>query len=91
MGKVRSLNQTKADKEQDCRLWTPLEALEALVQEIKNGEISPDMVYVAMRVRDADDTNLVFYNYTTAGATNMELSGLLAQHLHRLCMPNHND
>lgn len=91
MSKVRSLGEVKAEKAQDCRLWTPLEALKALVRDIEAGEIAPEMVYVAMRVRDPDDPNLVEYRYQTAGAANMELSGLLAQHLHRLCMPNHND
>jgi hypothetical protein len=78
----------RTDKSRDCRDWTVVEALKETIRSIEDGETeAPEMVYVALRCKDAENQNLVYYRWFTAGATNMELSGLLTQHLHRLCMP----
>ena len=40
--KVITLGEVKAEKTGDSRHWTPLEALEALVRDIKSGDVIPD-------------------------------------------------
>jgi len=40
--KTSSLNAKRAEKYQDATLWTPLEALEYLIERIKNKEIITD-------------------------------------------------
>lgn len=75
-----------AEKTGDCRKWSALDALKDCIRDIESGELNAETVYIALKHRVDDET--VDYRYLAAGGTNIELSGLLAQHLHRLCIPS---
>ncbi len=83
---VSNLNSKRADRSGDCRDWTVTDCLEEALREIAEGEINPDMVYIAFRVKDEEDNSSVFPNYC-AGVTNIECRGLLFKHLTDLNAP----
>lgn len=77
---IESLGAHRARKSDDCRVWTPLEALRELIAQIESGEANVDMVYVACY--GDNPKGGVDYVYKAAGGTKIELLGLLARHLH---------
>lgn len=80
-----NLNEVRALKAEDARLWTPLDCLKAVVRDLENGELKPvDAVYVAM-VRRGETGQAIAFPFYTAGAPSIELRGILAQHLHDIC------
>ena len=80
-----SFNEARATKEQDARLWTPLECIKAILRDLETGELKPvDVIYVAM-VRKTPAGQTTAFPFYTAGAPSLELRGILAQHLHDLC------
>lgn len=81
MGDVVNLSALRAEKSQDCRDWSPLDALRECVAKIESGEWDVEMIYVAIKTRpDAGG------QYRTpsrcAGMTRLETIGLLQDHLH---------
>lgn len=85
-GEIVNLNEHRAKEKKDCRLWTPLDALKAAVRAIEDGGADPGMVFIAFRTKP-DEDGAVEFSYLCAGGTNLEMSGLLAQHMTRLCLP----
>lgn len=79
---VVSLAQIKADKSQDCRDWTPRDALAEALRQIDAGEMKPEMIYIACRTLIGEDA--VDYNHFSAGGDRMQLVGLLSYHKARI-------
>jgi hypothetical protein len=84
MAEVVSLNEARAVAAGDCRLWTVVDALRSALADVESGKLDAQMVFVAFRT-NPNESGLVDYKFVAAGGNNIELSGLLAQHLHRLC------
>lgn len=80
MSDVVSLGERRAERGNDARLWTPAEAARALLRDIESGAIAPRAIYVAMVESGPRGSS---YPYITAGASNLEVCGLLAQHLQK--------
>ena len=78
--KLVNLSEKRASREGDCRLWDPVDALRACLRDIENGEIKPDILYIAMALRDTKK-NTIDYAFLAAGGTKLELLGLLYRHL----------
>lgn len=80
-----NLREVRALKEQNARLWTPLDCLKAVVRDLESGDLKPiDAIYVAM-LRRSEDGNATAFPFYTAGALAVELRGILAQHQHDIC------
>ena len=80
-----NLREARANKAEDARLWTPLDALKALVRDLENGECQEvQVVYVAMG-RINDKGQLCSTPFYTAGSNTLGLRGLLTQHLYDMC------
>jgi hypothetical protein len=86
MSDVVSLNEARATKEGDCKLWTVADALRAALREIDAGNIQPTMVYVAMYV--PNDPEGARYHSFAAGGDEMTITGLVAQHFGRRVSPD---
>lgn len=69
---VEKLNKHRADKSNDCRDWTVIDALEDALERVKSGEIKSDKVYVAFGGGA----------FSAAGTTRLETIGLLFDHAH---------
>lgn len=67
MADIENLNEARAHKEKDCRLWSPLEALEALVRDIKSGELNPSQLVVHHLTENEDKSQSL--GYVAAGVT----------------------
>jgi hypothetical protein len=79
MTEVVNFNKERAQKEQDCRLWSPLEALEDLVAEIKAGQLNPEQLGVHYLEPDGDGKR---HGYAAAGVTFPDHIALLHIALH---------
>lgn len=80
-----SFNEEKAARARDPRLWSVLECLKALVRDLESGKFpSVDGVYVAMLRKD-ENGNATGFPYYCAGASTLELRGMLTQHLYDIC------
>lgn len=80
-----NLREFRANKEQDAKLWTPLDCLKAVVRDLESGEMKPvDAIYIAM-VRKDESGQAQSFPFATAGTTTIELRGVLSQHLHEIC------
>lgn len=85
-----NLNEARALKEQNAKLWTPLDCFRAIVRDLESGQLKPvDAVYVAM-LRKNDDGQASAFPFYAAGAVAIELRGILAQHLHDICAAFNN-
>lgn len=82
MSEPINLNAKRALAAGDARLWTPLDALKDAIAKVESGDLKPDLIYIAMRESD-DKANLASWPATMAGGTAIEITGLLATHLHR--------
>lgn len=79
------LAEKRADKSGDARDWSVLDCLEALVRDLKAGTLpAVDAVYVAMMRRD-EKGQMRAAPMFAAGASSLELRGLLTQHLFDMC------
>ena len=76
------LAEKRANESDDCRKWTPRDALLACLRDLENGEINPERLVISYAVR-VDETS-VDYNFYAANVTTMEHAGLLAMQLHRV-------
>ncbi len=83
---VESLNSRRATKSGDCRDWSVEDCLREALQHVVEGTIDPDMVYIAFREKDEEDSSATFPSYC-AGVTNIECRGLLFKHLTDLNSP----
>lgn len=77
---IVNLAEERAGREADCQLWSPADALRACLRDIENGEINPDILYIAMVQRDIEK-NTADYDFKAAGGTKLEILGLLYRHL----------
>jgi len=85
MNNTINLSEARANKENDARLWTPLDCLKAIVRDLESGELRPiDIVYIAM-ARKGESGQAQSFPFYTAVAQRLELRGVLSQHLHDLC------
>ena len=81
-----NLREMRALKEHDARLWSPLDCLKAVVRDLESGELkSVDAIYIAM-LRKGETGQAASFPFYTAGAPALELRGVLAQHLHDICI-----
>ena len=79
-----SLAAIRATKAGNGRLWSVEDALREALRMIKNAEITPDLVYIALRERHHDKPALVRYPSFVAGEHNLaEVVGLLEIHIIR--------
>lgn len=85
MSDIHSLNEARAAKEGDCKLWTVADALRAALREIEAGNIGATMVYVALYV--PNDPDGARYHSFAAGGDKMAITGLVAQHFGRRTSP----
>lgn len=76
-----SLAAARATKAEDCRLWSPLDALKDLVRRIEAGEVNPTQLVVHYFEETADGCRN--HHYTAAGVTFPEHLALLAVAQHR--------
>lgn len=79
-----SLAARRVDRSNDCRDWTPLEALRELVKDIESGARNPRAIYVAME-SETDEASYTKLGFVCAGADRTELVGLLMRHVHLTC------
>ena len=85
MEKVVSLGEIKSHKTGDCRYWTPLEALEALVRDIKSGDIVPDgAMMIQMWVKEKEKDTPSFFE-RNCGVTCSEAAAMLALAQYKVC------
>lgn len=82
--KVITIGEIKADKTGDCRHWTPLEALEALVRDIKSGEIVPDGSMCLQMWLKREDGGTEFFQ-RNAGVTHDQAASMLALAQYKNC------
>lgn len=60
-----SLTEARANREHDCKLWTPRDALISLLRDIDSGKIAPDALVCVARTKDADGSSrTTFVNAT---------------------------
>lgn len=74
-----SLAQARADREQNAKLWSPLECLKATIRDIEAGVIAPTSLYISMATSENGCTR---FSYACAGLSRLEAIGLLSQQLH---------
>jgi hypothetical protein len=82
MFKPNELAERRAEEKDDCRLWSPKDALLACLRDLESGEITPERLVISYTQRI--DENTVDYNYYAANVTTMEHAGLLSMHLARV-------
>lgn len=75
MTDVVNLNEVRAEKEQDSRAWTPLEALKAAVRDIEEGRANPEKLVVHYLERKEDGRYKT--KYYASGLLITEHIGLL--------------
>jgi hypothetical protein len=79
MARWIGLNEYKAITADDSRLWTPLECLEAMVRDIKSGEIfmPSQLVVHSLAFPDKDNPSRWHHNWDAAGVTIRDHLALL--------------
>lgn len=79
-----SLATIRAAKAGNGSLWSVEDALREALRMIKDAEITPDLVFIALRERHPDKPGLVRYPSFVAGEhTLAEVVGLLEIHIVR--------
>lgn len=78
-----SLSKKRAERSNDCRDWTVVDALEAALKAAKENPEAYRMVYICCYGNDTAREFGTVYPWFAAGGVKMELSGLLAYHLHK--------
>lgn len=80
----QSLNEIKAQREQDGRLWTPRDALIDLLRDIDAGRVNVDDIVIVRRGPTGEDGQMET-RYTIAGKSGFTISvGMLQIALHTL-------
>jgi len=72
----------RAEKNQDCREWSALDALEDLMQDIKAGKYNPSSLCIHFWEKNEDGSRT--HHYQVAGLTFPEHIALLATAQHRV-------
>ena len=49
-----SVSEARADREDDCRLWSPRDALISVLRDIDEGKVAPDALICVYRQRGDD-------------------------------------
>lgn len=78
-----NLNVARAIAQGDCRLALPIDILKDTIRLIENGEINPDMMYIAMR--EKDDDGWLKFPAKYCGMQFLEVCGLLTVHTNLQC------
>jgi hypothetical protein len=79
--KPNELAERRANQENDCRLWTPADALLACLRDLESGEINPERLVIHF-TQDVDGNKQ--YCYYASNITRMEHAGLLSMSLGRI-------
>ena len=77
---MKNLNEKRAEKMQDNRLWTPLDCLKALVRDIEIGDINPCALHVSYwETNDGSENkeSSKSYKYASSNLTRPEEIALL--------------
>lgn len=69
------LAERRAKAANDCRVWTPRDALLAALRDIDSGAIAPTKISIIFQEPGEDGT--VNYGWLAAGVTTLEHVGLL--------------
>lgn len=80
---MNEIAKARAEKMQDCREWSPLDALEDAINSIKSGEINPEQVVVHFLSKEASDGRRL-HNFFAAGVTVPQHIALLNLGLKRV-------
>lgn len=73
---IINLNEARAVKASDNRLWSPVEMLQAVIRDIQSGEINPKRIVVHYFEQEEPDKGSI-YNAYTCGVTYEEHIALL--------------
>ena len=72
----KSVSEMKAEKEENCELWTPRDCLISLLRKIDNNEIKITDIVICYGKKSKD--NITMASYTQAGSHNhWETLGLI--------------
>ena len=82
--KPNELAERRAQSENDCRLWTPADALLACLRDIESGEIDPENLVIHFSQKVDGDRSCSYY---ASNVTTMGHAGLLAMALGRITAP----
>ncbi len=79
------LADARSSKSDDCRHWSPLDALLTMVGDIQEGKISPDQLLIIYRRPDnpGDERTTYHMNFFASGMTRQEHLALLELHWFR--------
>ena len=53
-----STSEVRANREEDCRLWSPRDALISILRDIDEGKVAPDALICIYRERGDDDARM---------------------------------
>lgn len=71
-----SLAEARAVNAEDAKLWSPLDALKALIRDIEAGEVSP--TWIAVHWLERQEGGNLNYGYSIAGMSRAEHIALLS-------------
>jgi hypothetical protein len=72
-----STSEVRANREEDCRLWSPRDALISILRDIDEGKVAPDALICIYRERGGDDS---FRTHFAAASPDIHTSlGLLTR------------
>lgn len=75
MSNTLNFRKARAEKLEDGKLWTPLDALECIAQEIREGKSKPKMLAIHWLEESDDGSN--DFHFCQAGLNNFEHLALL--------------
>lgn len=79
-----SIAARRAVKAGDCRVWTPVDALRDVLDDIDAGRLKPEMIYIAILATNPAKPKIPRLRFYAAGGSKTELAGLLARHLNKM-------
>ncbi len=78
-----SIAELRADRERDGALWTPRDALVALLREIDQGKVKPPAGMVIIWCEDTGDGHTITH-YSVACPSALQVLGLLTRAMHKI-------
>jgi hypothetical protein len=76
----KSLNEVKADKQDQASLWTVRDALISVLRDIDNGAINPDTMVIALGTHTDNGAN-TNTNFVCVAKNNYEAQGVVMRAL----------
>lgn len=74
MSEPANLGERRANATGDCRCWTPIECLQALIRDLQNGVIQPEQIAIHMMIRTPQGWR---HDYRCAGLSFQQHIALL--------------